>query len=153
MAQHKRVEFAGKFWFVSELARLFGKRPNTVTYRMRQGMSLVEALNRPLGKGKLVTVNDAPMKITQLAKTLKLNPTTIRRRLRAGWSMQEVISPRQYRGPITAWNRTQRLSAWSRELEIHRSTLRRRLDSGLPPEVAFKLPVDPLMSRPQKGKA
>lgn len=150
MERRGKVEFGGKLWHVSDLARLFGKHPNTIYKRLKNGMSLADALNKPKGKGYVFTFNDAPVKVKQLAKALNLSTTTILRRRRQGWSNEEIVSPSQYSKGVTAWGRTQSVAAWSRELGIYHNTLHCRLKSGLPPEVALRLPVDKAQSRAKK---
>jgi hypothetical protein len=63
--------------------------------------------------------------------------STIYRRLRAGWSVDDAVSAPPHPS-LTAFGRTQSLSAWAREVGVSRGAIRARLSRGLSAEAALQ---------------
>lgn len=136
------VKFGGKEWpSLRALCRIFGKSISTVHERLQRGMTLKDALHENNAKSHKFIVNGQRLSTKDAAKVLGIAPSTMRKRRTDGWKSSEVVLPRLYRKGITAFGRTQSLSAWARERGMHRDCLRSRLKSGMSPELAMTLPV------------
>lgn len=143
------VIFGGKTWpSLRELCRVFGKKFSTIHGRLARGMSLKDALHETDPRSHKYTFNGKRVCTKELAKALGLAPSTIRKRATDGWQPHEVVLPRLYKRGVTAFGRTQSITAWAKERDMNRDCLRNRLRSGMQPEVALTLPV----TKSNKGK-
>jgi hypothetical protein len=81
--------------------------------------------------------------LTQLTYLRRITPDAIYWRLDNGWSPEDAVKPSNNRSKeVTAFGKTQSLSAWAEEYNMKYSTLRARIAKwGLPIEIALKLPV------------
>jgi hypothetical protein len=146
------VKFGGKEWpSLRALCRVFGKSISTVHERMKQGMSLKDALYETNARSHKFTVNGQRLPTKEAAKALGIAPSTLRKRRTDGWKQSEVVLPRLYPRGVTAFGRTQSITAWAREYGMNRDCLRYRLRSGMQPELALTLPVE--KRKPRKESA
>jgi len=137
------IVFGGKTWpSLRALCRVFGKSISTVHERMKHGMSLKDALHETNLRSHKFTVNGKRLTTKEAAKVLGVAPSTLRKRKTDGWKASDVVLPRVYRKGVTAFGRTQSVTAWAKECNIHRDCLRYRLRSGMSPELALTLPVE-----------
>lgn len=94
-------EYKGKMYSLKELSKLTNIKYNTLLSRIHEGMSIKEAIEKPLYakqskkryeyKGKLYYVSEL-MQFTNLARY------TVDKRLRNGWSVEDALTkPKHYR--------------------------------------------------------
>lgn len=131
-----KIEFAGKQWSISALARMFGIKPRTLNQRLRRGTPLLEALHTPSFKGKLIKIGGVKKNLSTLAREHGLCRSTLSSRRQNGWSKRELTLPRVYRDGLKFAGRKQTIKAWAKEIGMSSSTLTRRL-RNLPVEEAL----------------
>jgi len=146
-----KVIFGGKEWdSLRQLCKAFGSNYDTVRARLSKGYSLYDAIHKPYLRGHKFTRNGKLVDTKTVAKAAGIKPATVRKRLESGWTKEEAMLPLQKRMGLTAFNRTQTVTAWAKERNMTRTCLRNRLRSGMAPELALTLAVMP--SRRRKAK-
>ena len=131
---------------MNHLCKEFGKHPSTVRKRVANGMSLKDALRAGYARGHKFVFNGKELCTSELAKALGVTTGTIRKRIQAGWKPDDIALPRKYRKGVTAFGKTQSVTAWAKERGMQRSCLRRRLKT-MPPELALTLSVKKINRR------
>lgn len=138
MNKPHQYEFGGKVWTFNKLAKISRCSRKTLRDWLRAGVPVEEAVNRIPRKARKVKIGNTYYTIKQVCKIAKICRSTFDRRIRDGWEMDELTALSAHAEKVTAWGRTQSLSAWSRELNIPRTTLRYRLNKKkMSPEEAF----------------
>lgn len=153
MGKGKEVVYGGKTWpSLKKLAKVFGVNYNTFLARLRNGVPLAEALDPHYMRAHRLHYNGHQYTAQRLGIVLGLDDTTVQKRIAAGWEPDRLALPNQRRHYVTAWGRTKTLTAWSREKNISYTTLLRRLRTGMTPEVALSMPVDPVSSKNSRAR-
>ena len=86
-----RINYKGKEYCASELARMFNIKVDTLKKRINSGMSVEDAINKPVKKEHLIVYNNETHNITEWENLLGFKNGTIKERLKRGWSIKQII--------------------------------------------------------------
>lgn len=100
------VEYQGETLCVSDLARRFGLTPGTLRFRLDRGMSVEDAVSKPVQKRRThrdavrIEYNGESYTVPELARQCGLPTKTLRNRLKSGWSLRRaLLSPSGFPPP------------------------------------------------------
>lgn len=136
MSRHK-IEYEGQTWTLIDLSRKIGIHRTTLDRWLASGMTIAEAMEKKVRRVDKVRIGPRVYTVKEVCRLAGITRGTYYKRKKFDWNSAEMITPPAARQPVTAYGKRQSLSAWSRELNIPRSTLRGRLRDGMSPEVAF----------------
>jgi len=140
------VSIGGELVSIPELARIVGIRADVIYGRRQRGWKIRDLAKPLCGKIKLTAFGES-LTVNEWAERTGIKERTIRGRLHDGWSVEDALTIAPMPGGIrrnakfvTFQGKTMTIEAWSREIGVASSALRRRLRSGMPPEYALKVP-------------
>lgn len=90
----KKYEMNGEVHSVTEWARIYNKPRHIVANRVQKGMSIKDALTRPVGAGrqKLYSFHGKKYSIQDLSKLSGVPCETIRSRIAYGWDIETAVT-------------------------------------------------------------
>jgi len=138
---------------ISECAKSYGLKPSTLSWRLKNGMRMDDAVSTKLGHKK----NSIQIKafgveypnIYSCAKAFGIHHSTLRKRLSNGWAVEDAVSdpPDRHR------NRKKQIEVFgitypsikdcAKAFGITPSTLRYRIKNGAPIDKAVLTPIRP----------
>lgn len=129
-------------------ANKYGFSHVTVYYRMKRGMSFVEALTTPRRPPKCgnpcpITYNGVTKLKTEWAKEIGISPGTLSSRLKRMSVAEALTTPSmKFKRMLTHDGVTKPLSHWARDVGLRDGTLHSRLSRGMPLAEALTTPKD-----------
>ena len=130
------LTYNGETKCITEWARGIGVDPKTIHYRLKQGWTLNDALNKPATPAaektaKMITFNGETRSITGWARKLGINHASLCERLDSGWPLEKALTaPGRKLQEATHDGETLSLPDWGRKLKIRPRTIARRLEQG-----------------------
>lgn len=139
-----RLTHAGLTLTMAEWARRKGMRLPALWRRLhKDGMTLEEALDRPIQQDRLLTHDGLTLTVSQWAKRIGMSKTSLWRRLKQpGASIAEALDrPAKANVTLTHGGLTLTLSEWARRKGMAVRTLGTRLENGWSVEEALEQPL------------
>lgn len=90
----RKIEYAGERHTLGELAEIGGMGYNTLYMRLYRGMTIDDAMTRPIvPKGrKYITANGMTLTVKEWAERLGMKPGSIHERIRRGYSPEQAVT-------------------------------------------------------------
>lgn len=139
---HKaQYTFRGKTQTVRAWAREYNLPVDYLYKRLRNGMSIKEALFTPKGIPKKIDLGVVALTPKEIAKNVGVSINTIYARKYRNWKPTEIACPQvQTEHEITFNGKTQNAKAWAKETGLAHTTICRRIRDGYSPEEVLTRP-------------
>lgn len=137
------IEWNGEKKSIAAWARQYGLKEETVACRLRRGMTLEEALTKPVsGPTHMIAYKGEVRTIVSWAKEYGLDPNTVKYRLSRGYTIEEALTtPSTGKALVKTYNIggvEKTLTEWCKEYGKKYTTVKARLDRGMSLEDALK---------------
>lgn len=125
---------------VSAWARKYNLKPATVLQRVRDGMSIQDALFSPHYRVERVAIGGESHTIKEWAEICGISDAAMYERRRRGRKDRDLVVERMVTYELTAFGRTQKITEWAKEFGLTGSMIVNRLRRGWTVEDAVSKP-------------
>jgi hypothetical protein len=121
----------GQTHSISGWARKYGLSKFTLWRRLKKGMSLKDALFKPVDYDPMrIRTPAGELTVKQLAKSAGVKTTTIYMRRRNKWKTSELATPNMKVNRIAAFGQSKTIDEWSVETGVSKRVICQRLRRG-----------------------
>lgn len=86
------LEYNGKTYTISELAEIVGMNRSTLSTRLFEGLSIEEAISKPIPEKVTITFKGKTKTVPEFAKEYGLTYRQLQKRLHRGWTVERALT-------------------------------------------------------------